>query len=601
MDFTTTLPAGCSLSAAQNRAVYGTVKKISDNLDLIVELENGETGFVPASEASRLTLKPEALYRRILNHRLAFDPGATENGYRILSARAFEEARLTEIRSALESKERNVYLGKFLTIDAGGRNAYYLIEQGISVSVACGSFAKMWIEDLRAFRLPTCLPLVITKCCENGYIYAAASPAFGDFADNIQRLAIQPGTVLTGTAAASSNGKTIVNLAPNLLLRVISTGVKAGTAVTVHIDDVDTDSCHLKGTLVDTSANVPSMHFEEYCKRIQDMPTYIEMEEFNLRIGLRNKASFAAAPQKPEEPDYGINTDISPFRTCSGETVSRSFAGRFNPNTVLFENQCGYLNADTLLVAKAVNSLHYSTIYQIERYLHLTSGFTTTRPKLQNMLNRLEKLGIVNEMRLQDQVRKVNYRVFCPDGIGCFQYTNEARTLLPYEYTADLTPAFVKSHLAANQLLIGMLHQNPNGEVQDKPYLIGDISQKERIRIRPKKQLNRNNAVFYLEGLRTGSEAMEEFVDKLNRYKRYAMSTNNQFTVCVTVEADEELSSVAAQIEECQLPFPVQLTSDLHCLPDPVFQTIAAKDVEVKREKHSSLRTILRRLRGGVA
>ena len=147
--------------------------------------------------------------------------------------------------------------------------------------------------------------------------------------------------------------------------------------------------------------------------------------------------------------------------------------------------------------------------------------------------------------------------------------------------------ARVKARLAANQLLLGMMNESRGAlaEPDTHPYLFDRMS---GVRVRPKHAFQCGGSYCLLDAFRQND--LGDCEEKLTRYARYfEANPQENLQLCLVVE-DAQADAFAAIAEKANLPFPVLLTTDLACLPEPVFTKT------VLPQKKSRLKQLLDRL-----
>ncbi len=550
-----------------NEVVFGTVTACDPDNNLTVALENGETGRVTADEIGRRELKEGVNLTWMVGRRFGYHAGEKdEQGFRLLSGKAYENAVYDDIVRRFRSGERNVYTGRLTSRTRDGKYVFYSLAQGVNGAVNVCDFSYARIADFNAVDLPQELTVVIKNVDDLGRIQLSAKPAFGSFADSVRRLDIREGSIVDGRVSGHvpSNHDAVVTLAPNLT--ILTNNAELGRWVKVQITRVNMEEQRLKGQIVELhDASFKPFRYEAWNAPADSLPAFIDLEAFEKSIGPRSRTASPVVPAapKPIEISYETAAVSSPYALREGESCVRAPLNGSNRGRVLFESQQGYLSANHMLVAQAVNELKYTTAWQLQRFLHLKHNVVLTETTLQSILTRLTRLDIVHFLRFSLDGHVSGQHVYYPGAALMQCYTGQRRNLPDVAYTAEPDPVRIKWQLSANQLMIAMMHTHPGfKEVCSSNY----FKNEEGVRVHPlHKLVTASGDVYYLESAR--SNWIDDSLDKLQRYSAYLTSVGEKARVMITLEDESMIPDYMSKVIALHLNIPVYLTCDLDCLP----------------------------------
>lgn len=558
--------------------VFGTVVACGSNNTLTVKLDNGEMGLVKVGEIGRRELNENSNLKWMIGRRYGYFAGAIDNeGFRMLSGKAYENDQYEEILSAFRAKERNVYTAHLSSTTKDGKLAFYTIAQGVNASVTVADFAYTRISSFNDIILPRELTVAIKEIDNQGRIRLYTKLAFGDFASSVERLSLVPGSVADGYVSGyvPTNGDAVVTLAPNLT--VLTNRAAMGNWVKVQISRVNLEEQRLKGEISEDCGSVyKHFNFSEWCQDSDIFPTYVDIEEFESKIGLRNRGSkkTPTISVKTEEVQisYETSSTVSPFALREGEVGVRAALNGGSAKHIIFESQHGYLNENHMLAAKAVNDLKYTTAWQVQRYLHLKHGLKLSEKNLWAILNRLIKHDIIHTLRFSKDGQCSVQHILYPGATMYQVYTGSPRYLPTWAYSAEPDPAQIKCYLSANQLLLGIMHSWQNIEdIENRVYIMTDSG----LRIRPRhKVITKEGNIVYLESAR--NNWVDGMLEKLQRYETYLQGVDEKAKVVITLEEEGSIDSFVHRVAELHLSFDVFVTCDLQCLPVPVLKEVPA-------------------------
>ena len=557
-------------------AIFGTVIACDDNNTLTVQLNNGETGVVAADEISRRETTEASNYAWMLGRCFGFIAGEVDGeGRRILSGKAYENQLYKEIVRAFQAKERNVYTARLASTTRDGKLAFYTLAQGVNASVAVNDFAFTRVRSFQDVVLPREMTVAIKEIDKLGRLRIYTKLAFGDFASSADRLSLDVGSEVEGlvTGKAQTTGEAIVSLAPNLT--VLTDRAPMDSWVRVRITRLNREDRRLKGEIIgDCGEAYRHFAFERWCVGADEYPAYVDPADFERRIGPRKVEGVAPAPAATEEIElsYELSATLSPFALRENEVALRTPLNGGTAKRILFESQQGYLNANHLMVARAVNDLKYTTSWQVQRYLHLKHGVVLGVHSLWSILNRLIKLDILHTLRLGLDGHFSSLRILYPGAQMYSIYTGSMRYLPTCAYSAEPDPALVKCHLSANQLLLGVMHSRSDvHEIENRVFINDD----DGTRIRPRHKITlEDGEAIYIESAR--SNWLKDMLGKLGRYDAHFKGSGERARVIITLEDAEGVEAFARQVAELRLGYEVGVTSDLQCLPEPILRTIPA-------------------------
>lgn len=576
-------------------AVYGTVTGVTQERSLLIELEDGRSGYVPLEEISRQNhLRSEGL-ERMIGWRLGFISGETQqDGRVVLSGRAFEENEYRRISEGYTQKERNVYQGKLVSLTADGKLAFYRLAQGVTGALHVSAFCLCRIYSFREIDLPRQLTVAISGIDSKGWLSLSAKPAFGDFEYSADRLGLKESDTVEGMVSnIMADGAAAIILAPNLtVLTDVSSRVYPGDWVKLRIRRIDRELHRIKAQMLERAENRSGQFdYQQWVMAPETLEAYIDLQAFDEKIRLRRPAAKPVV-RVPEEDDidFSVAASRSPFSTYQNERIVREAQHPSRIQDIYFEARMGYLGDKHMKVAAAVEELKYSSAWQVRRYLYLTEKIAISERELKGVIDRLVKHDIITVLRFRSDEGTLLTRVLHPSiNFKAFVGRNP-RNFGPKDFI-ESEASSVKMRLAANQLLIGLMHGSENAEdVETHPFLRCD---EVNVRIRPRHQLKIGGRVRYLESVRIGWE--EEFFEKLKRYEILLNRTKEDAGVMAVMEDSTQAEVVAARVSEMRLSIPVWLTDDLNCLPEPVFTEIPA--ASALGDISSAAKVLLQRVR----
>jgi len=563
--------------AERSPEVYGTVSGMDASGRLLVALDGGAEGLVEWNEISRQEKLRQENLSRLIGRRMTFlRMGRAEEGRELLSARQYEEREYLRICDDFKSRKRNVYSGRLVSVTPDGKLAFYRIAQGVSGALHVSSFSLCRVYSFRDIDLPKQLSVVIAEVDERGWLSLSAKPSFGDFEYTLERLGLQEGVQTEGFVTnILPAGAAAVMLAPNLsVLLDACCRVHPGDRVRLRIKRIDREINRIKAVMLERLETAGErFNYEAWCRPVSELGDYVDGRAFDERIRLKRVQSAESKSEEPKssEMEFSVNAQRSPFSTYINERIVREVRRPSRVQDINFEARMGYLGERHMKVAEAVEALKYSSAWQIRRYLFLRTGTALSERELKGIIDRLVKLDIVGVLRFQSDEGSLltrvlhpslNYRAFCgrnPRNFGAKDFM-------------ETDASGVKTRLAANQLLIGLLRCRKDvEEIDTHPFLHGDDSD---VRLRPRHMLRCSGKKCYLEAVRKGWE--QEMYDKLLRYDKLLDQEEEAAEVAVVLESAGMVQEMAARIGEMRLGFSVHLTDDLSCLPEPKLTEVAA-------------------------
>ena len=552
------------------------------SFSLTARLPDGSEGAIPFREITRQTnLSPEYAARQV-GRTLYMLPSSESSVY---SIRAYEEAQFERIREGFLNKKQNTYRARFKLIAPGGKLAFYQLAQGVNGAVHVKEFSCGRIDDFNHIEMPRELPVIVREIDGQGRLVLTTRPAFGTFLDAVDRLRLAPGEVVSGTVCFHFPKAVGVMLTPNIMtLADAEQFPPAGSRVQVEILRVEEETHKIRSRLIGPVDELPMRHADW----IVDLPEgWTDLQAFSEQVEVKKPAVEDEGPKAPPEPpSFRLEAEKSPFSTYPSETVARETLEPVAPQAVYRQARSAHADDRLRAIAQAVEELRYSTAWQLQRYLYLRRGLLIERSKLGALLDRLCALDVIAALRFSSGGVECKFKTYHPSrNYHCLMERN------PRNFgEADLceeNAARVKARLAANQLLLGMMNESRGAlaEPDTHPYLFDRVS---GVRVRPKHAFQCGGSYCLLDAFRQNDLADCE--EKLTRYARYfEANPQENLQLCLVVE-DAQVDAFAAAAERASLPFPVLLTTDLACLPEPRF----AKTV--LPQKKSRLKQFLDRL-----
>lgn len=557
--------------------VYGIVTGAAEDGSVTVELEDGRQGIAEFSEITRQTnLRRDGL-DHIIGWRMGFWPGEMrEDGRIMLSGRAFEESEYQRIRDDFARKKRNIYQGRLVSVTADGKLAFYRIAQGVTGALHVSAFSLYRVYSFRDIDLPRQLTVAVSGIDSRGWLSLSAKPAFGSFKDSVQRLGMTENMTVEGMISGlMADGAAAIMLAPNLtVLTDAACRVYPGDWVQLRVRRIDYEQNRVKVQMLQRIGEERTrFDYQQWVRTPEEMDAYIDLALFDEQVRLhKTQIQKKSDPtEQNEEPDYSVAALRSPFSSYHNERIVREQHHPSRVQDIYFEARMGYLGEKHMKVAAAVEALKYSSAWQVRRFLHTTGKVTVSERELKSIIDRLIKHDIIAVLRFHSDEGSLLTRVLHPS-INYRAFTGRnPRNFGPKDFMESDASA-VKMRLAANQLLIGMLHSAGNGwQADTHPFL---RCEETDVRIRPRHKLTDGGKTRYLEAVRKGWE--EEFLEKLRRYEALLGRTEEDAGVVAVMEDGAQVEAVAAQVSEMRLSIPVWLTDDLSCLPEPVLTEIPA-------------------------
>lgn len=543
--------------------VFGVVVNCSEENELTVQLENGETGCVEMAQAARREFKPTARLDWMVGTRRGFCAGEMRpDGRRALSAKAYEEQLFRRIVEDYEQKRRNVYQGHLAYVSKDGTQAYYEIAQGVLAAAGICEFNRMRLSGYQQIAVPNDMPLTIKTINPYGVIRVSGVPAFGDFASNADRLQLTEGGIATGYVSGTAyGGGVIVAFAPNLTMRV--PGARVGDWVEVQIHDVNRQEQRINGRILGRKAEHPRyFDFAKWITPFEELPAYIDLREFQSRVCPRvnpvQLPEVSAAPENKLDALIREAEAETPFAVKAGETGVRRPLNHGSAHAIMAAAMNGRLNARHMAAAKAVNALKYSTQAQVREYLRLQENLDLTEAELRSVIGQLVQHDIVHVMDLMDGENPSLPGVLYPGMTNYYKYTGMSRYLPNWQYSAEPDVSMIKCALSANELLLGMLESRDDiAGCENRVY----IRTEEDLRIRPRHRLTLcDGTAVYLESAR--SDWKDTMLEKLQRYDRYFAGTQEKAEVVITLERAEETEAYAREAAALNLKYDVYVTCD---------------------------------------
>ena len=426
--------------------------------------------------------------------------------------------------------------------------------------------------------------MIVREIDAQGRLVLTARPAFGTFKDAVDRLSLAPGKVVSGTVCFHFPKALGVMLTPNIMtLADANEFPLAGSRVQVEILRVDTETHKIRSRLIGPVNELPMRHADWIVDLTE---AWTDLTDFSEQVEVKKPVAEDTVPKAPPEPpSFRLDAERSPFSTYPSETIVCETLDPVAPQTVYRQTRSAHADDRLYAIAQAIEELRYSTAWQLQRYLYLRKGLLVERSKLGPLLDRLCALDVIAALRFSSGGVECKFKTYHPSrNYHCLMERN------PRNFSeADLAEenaARVKARLAANQLLLGMMNESRGAlEPDTHPYLFDRVS---GVRVRPKHAFQCGGSYCLLDAFRKND--LDDCEKKLSRYARYfEANPQENLQLCLVVE-DTQTDAFAAIVEKANLPFPVLLTTDLACLPEPIF----AK--KLLPQKKSRLKQFLDRL-----
>lgn len=547
---------------------------------MTIELEDGREGCVKYEEITRQSNIRRGNLDRLIGRRMGFIPGEErEDGKLTLSGRAFEEIEYRRIYDDFYEKRRNVYPGKLVSVTTDGKLAFYQLAQGVTGALHVSAFSLCRVYSFRDIELPKQLTVAVSGIDSRGWLSLSSKPAFGDFEDSVEKLGLAEGATTEGMVSnIMADGAAAIMLAPNLMvLTDACCRVHPGDRVRLRVRRIDSELHRVKTQMLELIEEAAvQFDYQAWVRMPEELEAYIDIQRFDERIRLnRPQTTKAAAPRVEQEaPDFSVTATRSPFSTYRNERIVREQHKPSRVQDIYFEARMGYLSEKHMKVANAVEALKYASAWQIRRYLYLKDKLLISERELKSVVDRLVKHDIIAVLRFQSDEGSLLTRVLHPSiNYRAFSGKN-ARNFSPKDFM-ESEARNIKMRLAANQLLIGMMRSaTAEHEVDTHPFL---RSEETDVRVRPRHMLEQEGKTRYLEAVRKGWE--NEFLDKLGRYEALLGRVGEDAGVVAVMEDSAQAEDMAARVGALKLSFPVWLTDDLSCLPEPVLKEIPAAQV----------------------
>ncbi len=583
----------------KNPEVFGTVTGVEENGALLVALDSGERGIVDFSEISRQENTRREHLNRMVGRRMGFMPEDMDPDGRIrLSARAYEEQEYRKVCESFHAQKRNIYTGKLASVTTDGKLAFYRLSQGVTGALHVSAFSLSRVYSFRDIELPKTLTVAVSGVDSRGWLSLSAKPAFGDFEYSLNRLELSEGQVVSGIVSnITADGAAAIMLAPNLtVLTDACCRVYPGDWVSVRIRRIDREHHKIKTQMLERlDLSGKRFDYGAWNRPAEELDEFIDLAAFDGRIRLNRPAQPPKPAVQPEpaaaDIDFTVSATRSPFSTYRNEQIEREPHRSARVQDIYFESRMGYLGEKHIRVADAVEALKYSSSWQIRRYLFLKDRLAISERELKNIIDRLIKHDVVGVLRFRSDEGSLLTRVLHPSLNYRALCGRNPRNFGPRDF-AETDASGVKTRLASNQLLIGLMHGwNGIEELETHPFL---LDQDSDVRVRPRHSLLRDGRKYYLEAVRQGWE--DEFVRKLRRYETLFSKKREAAEVLVVLESASQVQPMAERISELRLSFPVSLTDDLSCLPQPSFTPVAAAS-SLTGDVSSAAKALLQRIR----
>ena len=580
--------------------VKAYVNNCNEN-NLTVICEDGMEGYVPMQEVTNRPLKPGGSYDWMVGREYVYAvTGMKEDGTYLLSGKQYEEYRMACIVNDFNEKRRNVYNGRFVGIASSGKAVFYQIDQGINVMINLANFSYNRIISFKNIHMPTYLPVVIKEVNEYGLL-ASAKPAFGDFRQNIDKMNVKPGTALTGyiNGMLPNTGHLTVVISPNLMTLLergsATVGAKVGIVCTKVLYDYNKIRCEFLKDFGQADGET-DIQYENWIIPFEQLPEYIDLDEFHDRVksaargnATENyRAEMAERVMENMELTWPTNVATSPFATYANEMVVYERPQVQPLSNMKFEMRMGYLDQNCVDVAVAISELHYTTTFQVQRYLHLKKREYLSEHQLHNIIQRLRKYDIIGALHFSSDGKEYRSRILFP-GLQFQAFTGARSNFYPHEYN-EMNARRIKCYLAANQLLIGTLYSNENIISHEHRVYLSVCEKEKKVSLKPRHKVVTSEGTQYLEAVRQGN--VDDMLEKLQRYQHYFNEMGEHANVLVTLETEDEVNTFADRLKDKHFTYDVGLVTDLRAIPKPDIQWIKGIKPAVASKKIGFLQSL---------
>ena len=564
----------------KGQVIFGYVTECAPGNELKVQLDNGEWGVVPADQITFRDFRetPDMNWR--VGRRFGFIAcERREDGLWLLSGRAYEQANYEKVKADFDSRRRNVYLGKFRGVNREGDLAFYELAYGVNGCMRLTDFCQVHFGSFRDIELPRYLPVAVRNISGKDRISITGKIAFGDFEYGTDTLDIDIASevrayVMPRVAAGCER---LMCIAPNLLIKCDR--VPAAGAATVVITDIDEDNRQLHGTITEDLPTDSRFDFGKWVRPIEQLGDWVDMAEFEKHLNAsRREKETRERPKMPSmlpddiEISYELTAVNSPFEVRGGEQVIHEPFRGGKPYAIAIEVNNGCLHEYHTKVAEAVNTLKYTTTYQLQRYLHMKEGLKLSEAKLRRIINRLVRHDILGVIHFRTEDKRAIFDTLHP-GIQFRSFMGQNPRFPVFEYNQQ-DAAVIKSRLAANQLLLGVMH-GWEGIAEHEAF--PNLALDDGLRVRPRHKITMSDGrVYYLDAVR--DNRFENMCGKLQRYDKYFAATGEKVELVVVMETEAAMEAFAEMLPSLGLGYDISLTCDLKCLPVPVLRRIPAKN-----------------------
>ena len=549
--------------------VTATVETVDVQNNLIIRLaESGDRAMIPAKEIGR---RPRDAYYYLGKKLEVLPMNEAFGGLAMYSAKMVEEVVFETIRIAFERHERNVYIAELKGIDNTKRAAVYEIGAGVCGVLYSNALSLTNFSSYEKIILPPVMPVAITSI-KKDRIYLSAIPFFGSFKENINRLNIEPGHVVTGRAIQQISSGIMVCLSPNV--STVINFAPLGKSVRVRIREVDYSRNLVKAIYEETLNEktyamdlTPFVHEPESVNMFVDVAAFAEANRYIKKDTQRNDVLDSTPTPSPS---FIIESVESPFRYVEGETIKMDTS---LPHAALDRGtSSGHLTEEHAELARVVDTLKFATKAHIERYLYLT-GHTYSQNQLESMLQTLVIHHVLLRFHYSENGLDDHKFVYCRSN----NYIRFAKTYMSYFKTTPIegeSSCRSKGRLAVNQLLIGILKNEGNVRI-DRMVRFPDDHWRNSLNCAYRVQTNRYGSCV-LDSCRTDYDSY--MLKQLQHYDTYQQNTNDNFNVIITLEDESHMLRFAEQIEQLKLSYRVMLTHDLRCYePQFLMEILPAK------------------------
>ena len=456
---------------------------------------------------------------------------------------------------------RNTYDG--VLVSYGDKTASYQLS-GTDVigrvHVKDFSFNHISFND---FAPPARIPVVIKEIFDDK-ITLSTIPSFGSFGENIERFEISEGKQLVGFATKQVAFGVMVMLAPNLTTLIEAPSHIVNSFVTVEVSSIIPSKNKIKANFLGFSEHNPFADGFDAFITPHTLPDFVDANAFTVtnRPGRKTEDTACESSEVEKEvepPSFEFESTESLFRTVDYTEVVNFDSVSMNHRSVAWGIETGDIDQELTDIARAVDTLKFTTSNHLKQYMYITTGKTFSNAQLQRKLTKLVNYRILRRCWFSspDETEKKTPYLYCRGS----EFKRVSTYLSHHSHIPQSgMPAIdIKGRLASNQLLIGLIRAfrgieflaNYKHEATGPKYLFSRYV------------LRRSDGIaLYPGSVRCSAEDEEHTLRKLERYNDI-LGLND--IVILTCENEKHLAHVEKLLEEHEFKFHVRLITDLEC------------------------------------